>query len=136
LNSLNSPLEPSQSLSRQYVTLSTNSISPYIPLHQLITTSKNKFFIDNDLPILESQQITSIENPLTTHELSSIIKTSKTGKTPGPDGLSIEFYASFFPNLQDHLLASLNYAYTTGIDNSNFVNGTIILIFKKGNQIA
>ena len=95
--------------------------------------SLQKFFLDNDLPTLEPQQIISIEKPITTHELSSIIKTSKTGKTPGPDGLSIEFYVTFFPHLQDHLLAAFNYVYSTGIVNSNFVNGTITLIFKKGN---
>jgi len=107
----------------------------YKSLYSPTPTDHNlqKFFLDNDLPTLEPQQITSIEKTITTHELSSIIKTSKTGKTPGPDGLSIEIYATFFPHLQEHLLAALSYVYTTGIVNSNFVNGTITLIFKKGN---
>lgn len=38
----------------------------------------------------------------------------KTGKTPGSDGLPIEFYKVFWNEISDCLLNAINYAYTEG----------------------
>ena len=53
-------------------------------------------------------------------------------KTPGNDGLTIEFYTAFWPLIGKHLVDCINYVYEFG-ELSNTQKQTIItLIEKKG----
>ena len=47
--------------------------------------------------------------PITLEELWDAIKTFLNSKTPGPDGISIEFYKIMFPVIKDELLKLFNY---------------------------
>ena len=40
-----------------------------------------------------------------------VIKTFKNGKSPGTDGLPIEFYKIFWNNIKDLILDSFSYSY-------------------------
>lgn len=45
-----------------------------------------------DLPQLSEQTADALENPITENEVAKAIKESKNGSSPGPDGLTYEFY--------------------------------------------
>uniref|UniRef100_A0A8C5QKU6 Reverse transcriptase domain-containing protein n=1 Tax=Leptobrachium leishanense TaxID=445787 RepID=A0A8C5QKU6_9ANUR len=49
-----------------------------------------------------------LDRPLTIEELALALQTSKTGKSPGPDGLPIRYYKSYAAILFPHLLTALN----------------------------
>jgi len=57
----------------------------------------------------------------------------KKGKTPGPDGISLEFYLIFYNNIKHLLLDALNYTYLQADHDPILFNGVITLCFKKGN---
>lgn len=44
---------------------------------------------------LDGDDVSSLEEPLTQVEIERAIKTSKSGKSPGPVGYLIEFYKAF-----------------------------------------
>ena len=80
---------------------------------------------------LDAQHQNSIGKPLTEYELDAAVKDLKKGKSPGPDGLSSEFYKEFFPQIKKTLLDALNYVYCNNVVNEKFVEGVITLIHKK-----
>ena len=51
---------------------------------------------------------------LTKGECLQALKSMKPGKTPGSDGLPIEFYKAFWNEISGCLLNAINYAYTEG----------------------
>ena len=57
----------------------------------------------------------------------------KKGKTPGPDGLSLEFYLTFNQDIKHLLLDALNYTYSHTDHDPTLYKGIITLCFKKGN---
>ena len=48
---------------------------------------------------LTPQHSADLEQPITLKELYDAIATMKKGKTPGPDGLSLEFYLTFYQDI-------------------------------------
>ena len=52
-------------------------------------------------------------------------------KTPGSEGLPVEFYKVFWSDISDHLLNALNYAYYKGQLSVSQKRGVIKLIPKK-----
>jgi len=61
---------------------------------------------------LTPQHSADLEQPITLKELYDAITTIKKGKTPGPDGLSSEFYLTFYQDIKHLLLDALNYTYS------------------------
>uniref|UniRef100_A0A8C5MQZ0 Reverse transcriptase domain-containing protein n=1 Tax=Leptobrachium leishanense TaxID=445787 RepID=A0A8C5MQZ0_9ANUR len=49
-----------------------------------------------------------LESPLSTEELAGALKSSKTGKCPGPDGLPLNYYKRFLKTLSPHFLLAFN----------------------------
>ena len=64
-------------------------------------------------------------------ELTLAVKELKKGKSPGPDGISNEFYIIFFEKVKESLLKTLNYIYQNDTLNEKFTNGVITLVHKK-----
>ena len=54
------------------------------------------------------------EGLLTKEECLQALKDMSLNKTPGSDGLPVEFYKVFWSDISDHLLNALNYAYHKG----------------------
>ena len=54
------------------------------------------------------------EGMLTKAECLQALKSMKSGKTPGSDGLPVEFYNVFWNEISDCLLNTINYSYTEG----------------------
>uniref|UniRef100_A0A8C5Q5Y4 Reverse transcriptase domain-containing protein n=1 Tax=Leptobrachium leishanense TaxID=445787 RepID=A0A8C5Q5Y4_9ANUR len=57
---------------------------------------------------ISSQTSELLDRPLTADELALALKTSKTGKSPGPDGLPVRYYKIYTAILSPHLLTAYN----------------------------
>ena len=77
----------------------------------------------------EEQEV--CEGPLTETEISAVIKTFKNNKSPGTDGLPIEFYKVFWNEIKDLLINSINFAYENGNLSISQRQGLITLLPKK-----
>jgi len=63
-----------------------------------------------------------------------IIKTFKNGKSPGTDGLPIEFYKIFWNNIKDLILDSFSYSYENKNMTISQKQSIITLLSKKDND--
>ena len=69
-------------------------------------------FLPNNAHIkLDEQLKISCEGEISKLELQEALKTQKNNKSPGIDGLPYEFYKTFWNNISDIFLKSLNYSY-------------------------
>lgn len=66
-------------------------------------------------------------------EIKAIIQKMKSGKTPGPDGLSKEFYATYYHILKKDIQEVINNSYLFGGICKTWAEGiTTIMVYKKG----
>ena len=65
-------------------------------------------------------------------EISSALKGLSPGKTPGSDGLPLEFYAKFWNLLALHLLKVFNFSLDNGSLSNSMRESVTRLLFKKG----
>ena len=63
---------------------------------------------------LTDEQRDSIDKQLTMSECFTALKTFKRNKTPGNDGLTVEFYLAFWPLVGKCLVECLNFAHRHG----------------------
>uniref|UniRef100_A0A8C5LNC2 Endonuclease/exonuclease/phosphatase domain-containing protein n=1 Tax=Leptobrachium leishanense TaxID=445787 RepID=A0A8C5LNC2_9ANUR len=76
-----------------------------------------------------------LDSPLTAEELAQALKSSKSGKSPGPDGLPIRYYKRFAPQLSPHLLLALN-ELTKGVPlPTQTLGANITLLLKEGKDL-
>ena len=83
------------------------------------------------IPRLSPEMQQLCEGKLSVAECYNILSTFQNNKTPGNDGLTIEFYRSFWPVLGEMLVKSLNYSYKHGELSSSQKEAVIVLIEKK-----
>jgi len=88
-------------------------------------------FLDSYIPELK---LPDLENDNTLEELSEAVHHSADGKSPGPDGLPVEFYKSFWKNIHQILLPTLHDALRLGSLPKSMQTGVISLLFKKGDR--
>ena len=84
-----------------------------------------------DTPKLSDDENDILEQPLSKQELLDVIKTMKTNKTPGYDGLPIEFYIVFLLDISDLLIDAYNFSLQQGVLTPAQRNGIITLLPKK-----
>ena len=72
----------------------------------------NLFFGNSALKSLNLEEKEKCEGVSTKAECLQALKSMKPGKTPGSDGLPIEFYKAVWNEISDCLLNTINYAYT------------------------
>ena len=97
-----------------------------------LTGSDAEYFLN--IPIenkLDDIAKNSCEGILTLKELSDTLPTFQNNKSPGNDGLSIEFYKTFWNDIGPLLLNCLNEAYIDGEMSSSQRQAVITLIEKK-----
>ena len=71
-------------------------------------------FLDNTyIKQLTDQQKQLCEGNITSEEIKSVIKNMKTDKTPGIDGIPVEFYRFFWVDIGNLLVRSLIAAFIT-----------------------
>ena len=52
----------------------------------------NRFLDADNLPKLNQGEIENLNRPITSKEIETVIKNLARNKSPGPDGISSEFY--------------------------------------------
>lgn len=100
----------------------------------LLSTDSNidYFLRDSEDPPKLTEELRSLcEGKLKYKECFDILQTFEKNKTPGNDGLSVEFYLGFWPLIGNLLVASLNAAYEFGELSNSQKQAVIKLIEKK-----
>ena len=89
-------------------------------------------FIENlEIPKLDDKERDELDGPLTYEECKKSLEAFQNGKSPGVDGLTVEFYKHFFDLIGLDLLASLNRAYELGRLSISQRRGIITLLPKE-----
>ena len=70
--------------------------------------------------------------PITLDELLKALKQMKKGKSPGDDGLSVEFYCSFWDSIGPVFLEMVNSSYSSKSMPESTTRGVLKLIPKSG----
>ena len=89
-------------------------------------------FSQRDLPKLSEIEMLSMEGAITFDECTSVIKSFALNKTPGNDGLPIEFYTTFWPEINPPLMDSFTYSIENGSLTTSQRQAIISLLDKKG----
>lgn len=58
------------------------------------------------------------------------------GKSPGPDGINVEFYLFYWNQIGDHLLNAISYFFSTGLLPNSWGKTYVMLIPKKPNPVT
>ena len=84
--------------------------------------------------VLTNDEKSKCDEPINTEELFFAVKSMKLNKAPGPDGLPIEFYLTFWNNIVNNLHESLTESLTKGRLSTSQTRAIIRLIYKKGDR--
>lgn len=80
---------------------------------------------------ISAEESSQVDKPLSVEELAMAVGSLQNNKTPGPDGLTAEFYKYFWDKLSEPLLEALEYASKIGTLHSSARRGILALIPKK-----
>ena len=92
----------------------------------------NSFLNNPNLLRLSEELSESCEGEITLKECETVLNSFKTGKTPGNDGIPVEFYRVFVPLLGKFMVDSFNGAYNKKEMSHSPKQAVITLIEKKG----
>ena len=92
----------------------------------------NSFLNNPDLLRLPKELSESCEGEISLQECENILNTFQAGKTPGNDGIPVEFYRAFWPLLGKFMVDSFNVAYVKKEMSHSQKQAIITLIEKKG----
>ena len=92
-----------------------------------------KKYLDNiSIPLLSEEKKNSCEGEITEEEILKALKSMKNNKSPGNDGISKEFYQTFWNDLKNVFLPAIKKAYHTKKLSYSQYQAVIKLIEKKG----
>ena len=83
---------------------------------------------------LSASECDSCEGAFSSEELFSALNNLQTGKSPGSDGLSTEFYIAFWEDLGNVLTLVLNECYRRGSLTDSQRGGLLRLVFKRDDK--
>lgn len=105
-------------------------------------TSRNKnkdnpqtiesFLKDLNIPKLSEEQKISCECKITSEECALLLECFQNNKTPGNDGIPIEFYRKFWPLISEPFIQCTNECFEKGEMSCSQKRAVITLIEKKG----
>ena len=72
------------------------------------------FFQQANETVLTPDELQVCDGLLTKTECEEALKCMNADKTPGIDGLPVEFYKAFWDDISTHLLSVLNFAFESG----------------------
>jgi hypothetical protein len=99
-----------------------------------IDTVNEKHHIEN-LPKLSPQESVNLENPINQFECKKIIQSMPKNKSPGCDGLPVEFYLKFWDKIKDPYIQALNFSFQEGHMSTTQQRSIITLLPKKGKDL-
>jgi len=82
--------------------------------NQITDQLKNTFLREKNIKLLNKNEKDSCEENITEDEVKFIIKNMKNNKTPGNDGIPVEFYKIFWKKIGKFLMSSINEAFIKG----------------------
>lgn len=85
-----------------------------------------------DIPKISEESRDDCEGLITKEECFEVLKSMKLNKSPGNDGLTVEFYLTFWTKISDFLVTALNESYDRGTLSISQRQGVITLIEKNG----
>uniref|UniRef100_A0ABI7Y3E5 RNA-directed DNA polymerase n=1 Tax=Felis catus TaxID=9685 RepID=A0ABI7Y3E5_FELCA len=88
----------------------------------------DKFLNTHTVPNLKQEETESLNRPITSEEIESVIKNLPTNKSPGPDGFPGEFYQTFKAEIIPILLKLFQKIEREGKLPDSFYEASIILI--------
>ena len=91
----------------------------------------NSFLNNPEMPKLSDTDVQICEGKLTVEECYKSLQLFESNKSPGNDGLTVEFYRAFWGLLGQLLVDSLNYSYDHGELSNSQKEAIITLIEKK-----
>ena len=98
--------------------------------------NENSFINDlktnNCIPTLTQNDIDMCKSPLFLSEVTEALNKMNTNKSPGNDGLSVEFYRAFWPSISNILLAVFQESITEGALSASQRQSVITLLEKNG----
>jgi len=103
----------------------------YSDSHNLVHADLANFLDDVNFPKLSEDSKNNLDKPISKAEILASLKDLKFNKTPGLDGLPVEFYVVFFHDIIDLLLDCYQYSFDQGVMSSSQRNGVITLLPKK-----
>ena len=108
-------------------------------LYSELPTSENEALLNkflDCLPVLEDNDLDRIDltRPVTIQELWDAIISFKTGRVPGADGISIEFYKATFEIIKHQLLTVINNIIFDAHVPRKMNTGIIKLLYKEGDK--
>ena len=92
----------------------------------------NPFVQETENPKLSDDMRNICEGKLSTKECFDCLQTFENNKSPGNDGLTVEFYKTFWNSIGNLLVDSLNHSYECGELSNTQKHAVITLIEKKG----
>ena len=100
--------------------------------------AKQNLFLDNVTAGLSDQQKNNLQVDLSEHQIETAISQMTKRKTPGPDGLSIEFYTLCWSIVKHEFICVLTEMFSSQSVEPQIKTGYLTLIHKKGhkNEIA
>ena len=91
-----------------------------------------EYLAEINTPVLSSEMKDLCDNHITLNQIFTALNAMSSNKTPGNDGLTKEFYLTFFDILGSKLLKCLNYAFSVGELPTSQRQAVITLIEKSG----
>lgn len=89
-------------------------------------------FLDTlDIPSIDQDQLTALENPISELEITQAISTLQSGKAPGPDGFPSEFFKAFSDKLIPLLCAVFSESHFKEALPQTMTQATISVLLKK-----
>ena len=90
------------------------------------------YFMQAQVPTLTESMRRACDGKVTIDECQKVLKHFKNNKSPGNDGITIEFYRQFWDNIGTTLIQCYNYSYEHGELSNSQKQAIITLLEKEG----